>query len=134
MTIKMWVENLESVLSGVDAKQDQINAATAYALGMVALAVEGRAKENASGRPGPNVRTGNLRNSIAAQKVEKGFGDTYTTSVHASMIYARAVEMGHPRWKPGVKYPYLGPAAQQLSSSGYLDSLFTGAFASRMRG
>ena len=134
MTIKMSIENLLSVLNGFDAEEEQIDQAVTYALGMVALRVEEQAKDNASGRPGPNVRTGNLRNSIAMQKVEKGFGSTYTTTVSASMVYARAVEMGHPRWKPGVKYPYLGPAATHLSENGTLDAIFTGAFASRMRG
>lgn len=134
MTIKMRVENLLAVLNGFDAEEQQVDQAVAYALGMVAFRVEGKAKENASGRPGPNVRTGNLRNSIAMQQVQKGFGNTYETTVSASMVYARAVEMGHPRWKPGVKYPYLGPAATDLSENGELDAIFTGAFASRMRG
>jgi hypothetical protein len=50
------------------------------------------------------------------------------------MVYARAVELGHPKWKPGVKYPYLGPAARNLSANGTLNRVFTSAFASRIRG
>jgi hypothetical protein len=50
------------------------------------------------------------------------------------MVYARAVELGHPRWKPGVKYPYLGPAASNLQSNGTLARVFTTNLASRLRG
>lgn len=134
MTARMEIANLNSILDAFANKTQQAENAVQYALGMVALKVEAQAKTNASGRPGPNVRTGNLRNSIAAQRVQRGFGDTYTTNVSASMEYARAVEMGHPRWKPGVKYPYLGPAARDLSSNGTLDAIFTSYFLQRMRG
>jgi hypothetical protein len=64
----------------------------------------------------------------------KGFSGLYSVEVRATMVYARAVEFGHPRWKPGVKYPYLGPAAERLSSNGTLDRVFTTALTSRMRG
>ena len=50
------------------------------------------------------------------------------------MIYARAVELGHPRWKPGVKYPYLGPAASNLQANGTLARVFVTNLASRLRG
>lgn len=134
MTVRMTIPNLSQVLSGIQRQADQIDNAVAYAIQITGLAVERQAKQNASGRPGPNVRTGNLRRSITTSIPVKGFGDSYSVVVSATMVYARAVELGHPRWKPGVKYPYLGPAARNLSANGTLSRVFTSAFASRVRG
>lgn len=134
MTVRISLPNILEVLSGVRATDAQIDEAIGYAVGRAALAVEGRAKENASGRPGPNVRTGSLRRSILASPVSKGFDGRYTATVSAFMEYARAVEQGHPNWKPGVKYPYLRPAAEDLSSSGRLNAIFTDALVSRLGG
>jgi len=134
VTARITVANLSEVLAGIQAQETLVNNATAYAIQMAGLAVERQAKQNASGRPGPNVRTGNLRRSITTSMPIKGFEGKYTITVSATMVYARAVELGHPKWKPGVKYPYLGPAANTLKANGTLNRVFTGAFASKIRG
>jgi hypothetical protein len=134
MTARITITNLSDVLAGFDATEDKIELAVQYAIAMTGLAVERQAKVNASGRPGPNVRTGNLRRSITTSSVQKGFTNLYSVNVSATMIYARAVELGHPRWKPGVKYPYLGPAASNLQANGTLARVFTTNLASRLRG
>jgi hypothetical protein len=133
MGVRLTITNLNDVLAGFDKTEDKVEQAVQYAVTLAGLAVERQAKLNASGRPGPNVRTGNLRRSITTQAMPKGFG-TYTVEVRATMVYARAVEFGHPRWKPGVKYPYLGPAAEKLSTNGTLNRVFTTALATRLRG
>lgn len=132
MATRIRVTNLQEVLDSFEATEDKLELAVQYAITRAGLAVEEQAKVNASGRPGPNVRTGNLRRSITT-KARKGFG-TYEAEVSATMVYARAVEFGHPYWKPGVKYPYLGRAANDLSKNGILNRVFTSALASRMRG
>ena len=134
MTARVTIPNLSEVISGIQRKAEQIDQAVAQAIQITGLAVERQAKQNASGRPGPNVRTGNLRRSITTSMPIKGFGDSYSVVVSATMVYARAVELGHPRWKPGVKYPYLGPAARNLSANGTLNRVFTSALVSRIRG
>ena len=134
MTARVTIPNLSEVISGIQRTAAQIDQAVAQAIQITGLAVERQAKQNASGRPGPNVRTGNLRRSITTSMPIKGFGDSYSVVVSATMVYARAVELGHPRWKPGVKYPYLGPAARNLSANGTLNRVFTSAFVSRIRG
>jgi hypothetical protein len=134
VTARITVANLSDVLAGLQAQETLVNNAASYAIQMAGLAVERQAKQNASGRPGPNVRTGNLRRSITTSMPVKGFEGKYTITVSATMVYARAVELGHPKWKPGVKYPYLGPAANTLKANGTLNRVFTGAFASKMRG
>jgi hypothetical protein len=134
VTARVTIPNLSEVISGIQRKAEQIDQAVAQAIQITGLAVERQAKQNASGRPGPNVRTGNLRRSITTSMPIKGFGDSYSVVVSATMVYARAVELGHPRWKPGVKYPYLGPAARNLSANGTLNRVFTSALVSRIRG
>lgn len=134
MTARITITNLSDVLAGFEATEDKLESAVQYAISMTGLAIERQAKMNASGRPGPNVQTGNLRRSITTSGKPKGFGTLYSVEVSATMVYARAVELGHPRWKPGVKYPYLGPAANNLKANGTLSRVFTQAMASRLRG
>jgi hypothetical protein len=141
----MIIKNLAQVLAGLDLTEKKVSDAARIAIGMAAAEVERQAKKNAStgehprGQghipgtgPGPNVMTGNLRRSIYSQ-TKVGFGNIYVAEVGASMIYARAVEMGLPSWKSGVKYPYMVPAVDSLKQSGQLNRTFTGAFAMYLR-
>lgn len=143
MTIK--ITNLSQVLQGFDVTEQNINDAARFAIGMAAAEVERQAKKNANTGthargvghipgtgPGPNVQTGNLRRSIFSQ-TKVGFAGSYEAIVGASMEYARAVELGSPAWKSGVKYPYLVPAAESLKQSGKLNRTFIGAFVSMLR-
>lgn len=137
--------NLSQFLASLNKTEADLNNAARFAIGMAAASVEREAKKNANtgthprGQghipgtgPGPNVVTGNLRRSIYSQ-TKIGFGNSYIAEVGASMVYARAVEMGLPEWKSGVKYPYLAPAAETLKQSGKLNRTFTGAFVSYLR-
>lgn len=134
MSINLSVTNLEDVIKDIDTYGAKADEAIKQAIYVTGLALEAEAKKGASGRPGPNVRTGNLRRSITTEQPIKGFGGLYTTEVRATMVYARAVEFGHPRWKPGVKYPYLGPASTRLSGNGTFSRVFTQALITRLRG
>lgn len=134
MSVRLTIENLNDVMASFAKTEARFDAAVQFALNQTSLTLESQAKGNASGRPGPNVRTGNLRRSIKAEPARKGFQGQYEAEVSATMVYARAVEFGHPRWKPGVKYPYLGRAARDLSSNGTLSRVFTTALADKMRG
>jgi hypothetical protein len=141
----MIIKNLSQVLAGLDLTEKKVSDAARYAIGMAAASVERQAKKNANTGthprgtpripgtgPGPNVVTGNLRRSIFS-RTKVGFGNTYVAEVGASMVYARAVEMGLPEWKSGVKYPYMVPAVESLKQSGQLNRTFTGAFAMYLR-
>jgi hypothetical protein len=144
MTIK--VTNLAEVLAGFNLTEKQIDLAAMIATNQTALMVEGEAKRNANTGahsantpriqgtgPGPNVVTGNLVNRIVAQRPVKGFAG-YVADVSSSAEYARAVELGSPRWKSGVKYPYMEPAAKKLIQDGTLNRIFTGAFTAAIGG
>lgn len=74
-----------------------------------AIRVESQAKTNASGRPGPRVRTGRLRSSIHWELVTEtnGVGGTLYARVGSTVSYAIYVEKGSSR---APAYPYLRPA------------------------
>lgn len=75
-------------------------------LGAAAIRVESAAKINASGRPGPNVRTGRLRSSI-----QWGYGvDEHGlyADVGTNVPYGEYLETGNTR--NGARYPFLQPA------------------------
>ena len=137
------VRNLSQVMNGLSVlERDMMNAAE-YAIGQAGLALEREAKINANTGthkrgeghipgtgPGPNVVTGTLRRSITTE-VRYGFG-AYIATVGPTVEYARAVELGNPKWG-GKRYPYLIPAAGKLIGNGTLNRVFTNAFRSRLR-
>jgi hypothetical protein len=119
---KFQVTNEAAVLAAIREKALKLENAGRAGVMAVAFAVQKQAKINAfTGKhapgdghifgtgPGPNVGTGMLRRSISVRSNKKGFGN-YVASVGPTVVYSRAVELGHPRWKSGVKYPYLRPA------------------------
>jgi len=150
MTNSIRVDGLGETLRILGANADSMEKAAAYALGQVAFQVERQAKLNASGPvrkryatgvidpprhigwegKGPNVISGALRRSITTTIRREGFGD-YTASVYPTMIYARAVELGHRRWKSGVKYPYLIPAAEMIRPK--MTQIFMAAYLRKRR-
>lgn len=139
------VRNLAEVLAGLEVQEDRLERAAQIAIATAGFAVQRQAQKNANtgthkkGQPhipgtgpGPNVVTGALRRSIRTD-VKYGFGN-YVAVVGASTEYARAVELGSPRWKSGVKYPYLRPAAEDLIRNGSLSRIFTAAFIKAVKG
>lgn len=135
---------MKDVINAIDKSVDKYEQAAQYGLGMAALALEREAKLNANTGthkrgeghiqgtgPGPNVVTGTLRRSITTE-IRYGFG-SYIATVGPTVEYARAVELGSPKWKSGVRYPYLIPAAGKLIGNGTLNRVFTNAFRSKLR-
>lgn len=136
------VRNLKEVLASLEHVEGDIEKAAQMGVAMAGLAVQRQAMLNANNGTrkregnkiippkhigpsgsGPNVITGALKRSINT-RVRVGFG-TYIAEVGPTVLYARAVELGSPIWKSGVKYPYLTPAAQKLINSGELQRIFT---------
>ena len=137
------VRNLSQVMNGLTTFERDIMNAAEYAIGQAGFALEREAKINANTGehkrgeghipgtgPGPNVVTGTLRRSITTE-VRYGFG-AYIATVGPTVEYARAVELGNPKWG-GKRYPYLIPAAGKLIGNGTLDRVFTNAFRSKLR-
>ena len=139
------IRNLADVLAGLEVQEDRLEQAAQTAIATAGFAIQRQAQINANtgthkrgtprvsgSGPGPNVVTGALRRSIRTD-VKYGFGH-YIAVVGASTEYARAVELGSPKWKSGVKYPYLAPAATQMILNGSLNRIFTAAFIKAVRG
>ena len=139
------VKNLDQVMSGLTAYELNMEKAGQLALTQAALAVERQAKLNANtgthkrgeprvagSGPGPNKVTGTLQRSINTQ-VRFGFG-SYVATVGPSVEYARAVELGSPRWKSGVRYPFLSTAVGYMVKSGNLQRVFQLNFLRLMKG
>lgn len=133
------IRNLGQVLAGLTAFEKQLERAGELALTQAALAVERQAKLNANTGthargaghtpgtgPGPNKVTGTLQRSISTE-VRYGFG-SYIATVGPSVEYARSVELGSPRWKSGVRYPFLSTAVGYLVKSGQINRVFTDNF------
>jgi len=71
----------------------------------------------------PSNVTGNLRRSI--RSTTKGFNGRYTMVVGGYMVYARALEFGNPRWKSGVRYPFVAPTAKILFENNKARNIYT---------
>ena len=121
------VRNLSGVINALTLNVSKAEKAAVFALSRVAFEIERQAKLNAAeggthargektgATPGsgPARVTGALQRSIHTEMKRPGFGN-YVAEVSPSMVYARAVELGNPRWKSGVNYPYLVPAANRI--------------------
>lgn len=83
------------------------------------------------GPPGgfPNRRTGRLANSIQVEKVSGLAGFGY--KVGPGMIYSRSLELGNPRWRSGVRYPFMGPTANYIRPKA--QQIFTYTFRQNFR-
>jgi hypothetical protein len=145
------VRNLSEALASLQNIEGDVEKAAQLGVAMAGLRVERDAKINASNGSrsrkggkiippkhigpsgsGPNVITGDLRRSIST-RVRYGFG-TYIAEVGPTVVYGRAVELGSPIWKSGVKYPYLTPAADKLIRSGELQRIFIQRFNQVIKG
>jgi hypothetical protein len=71
-----------------------------------AIRVQNQAKINASGRPGPRVRTGRLRSSISWRLRTTSHG-TLVADIGTNVFYGRFLETG---LRNGRRYPYLTTA------------------------
>ena len=80
---------------------------------------------SAPNTPPTNI-TGNLRRSIRPV-VKKGFGNQYTATVGAYMVYARALELGHPRWRSGLKYPFVEPTGRIMATNNRARNIYVNA-------
>ncbi len=115
-----WVGRDEFV-ARLQRIQEQISVEARAAVVEVASAVEAAAKQNASGRPGPNVITGTLRRGIVTAPVEPFGAGGWQTHVGPTVIYSRRVELGFRGTdsrgrtydQPG--YPFFTPAWSSIA-------------------
>jgi hypothetical protein len=150
--IEMSIPDMGDAISKVNSAVEKIDQAALFAVGQVGLAVERKAKQllqnnqhgksvskagkvswippyhmGGNGSP-PNRRTGNLSRSIYTDLQNQP--GSYVANVYPTMVYARALELGNPNWKSGVKYPYMQPAFDLVRPQA--TSIFEKAFARKM--
>lgn len=88
-----------------------------------AASIEALAKDNASGRPGPNVVTGALRRGITHDPITPWGVRGWTTKLGPTVIYSRRIELGFRgtdslgRRFDAPGYPYFEPAIDRLAPS-----------------
>jgi hypothetical protein len=132
--------NLPEVIAALKAWQKRMDSAGFRATQLITQDLVFQAKKNASqtknppiqsnnrlrynphigprSGEGPNYATGNLFRNIIGNPVQRVGFETYAASASSGAEYARAVELGSPRWKSGVKFPYMIPARDYLVQSG----------------
>ena len=135
--------NINNVIKGIAKTGDMIEAASVFGIRQVAINLVRETQTllnnnahtqsgrlwipsghiGANGSP-PNRRTGNLSASMQMEPVVGLPG--YAYKVFPTMEYARALELGNPRWKSGVRYPYLAPSANKVRLKA--SRIFTQAF------
>lgn len=107
------VEEFASALTRVG---ERASIASRSALVEIASELEKAAKQNASGRPGPNVVTGTLRRSIKHDPVTPWGLGGWQTKVGPTAVYGRRIELGFSgadslgRVYKQPPYPYFTPA------------------------
>ena len=147
-------DNLPEVIAALQAVEAYVDRASAMAMSLIARQIYINAKKNADSAPnppmrvtgrsgrqyykyhphigsrtgeGPNRGTGNLLTSMTFSSSRQGFG-SYVAQVGAGAVYARALELGNPRWSSGVKFPYMQPALNELVRGGKLSQILAYSF------
>jgi hypothetical protein len=148
---ELSIPDLSKAVSKISSLTTKLDVAAQFGVGQVGLAVERKARNlltnnqhadkvkngkhnwtprghiGGDGTP-PNRRTGNLIRSIYTDlKHEPG---SYVASVFPTALYGRALELGNPKWKSGVKYPYMKPAFDFVKPQA--TRIFEKAFAKKM--
>jgi len=123
-------DSLSSFMGGMPGR---IGTASRRGLDQAAARLVAQARQNASGRPGPNVVSDDLRTSIKAVPAS-AMGSRARAAVTVGTRYGAAIEgVGKPppSWPAGIKFPFLGPAAAGLRS-GEFRRIMAGAWGSAL--
>lgn len=125
---------------------ERVRAATPEAALAAGLVVEAEVKRQIRGAhrkgtktgavPGgpPQNITGTLRRSIETTHPRWIRPAAAEVGVGPTVVYGRAVDQGHPRWKNGVRYPYLEPGFELAVGSGEVLSAMSRVWVEAMRG
>ena len=114
-TLEFDLLGVPEFTAALEAMAGRVDRATQMAVRDAALVIQRQAQANASGRPGPRVRTGTLRRSIRVggpRRVSTGWEER----VGPTVIYSRRIELGFDgtdaigRTYHQPPYPYFGPA------------------------
>jgi len=87
-------------------------------------------RSHAEGRPGPEIVSGTLHGAVKPEQVRTTGVGRYEVRVIVDDIpgKVRALELGHPDWAPGTKYPFIGPGLREMRQ-GRFRQIMAGSFA-----
>jgi hypothetical protein len=138
------IANIEKTMKGLDKITQDTDKAVQKATKDVGAETERQMKKLIKGRHKPGTKTPSapgspptsismgLKRSIKATDPKKGFGGSYTVTVGAYQIYARALELGHPRWGSGVNYPFVAPTAKLMRANNRARNIYFNALRSTL--
>jgi hypothetical protein len=149
MSDEIHIKNLAQVLSAIKNQEGKMESAANYGVQQVAVNLVYETQKLLNNNPHslrgktwypkghiggdgtpPNRRSGHLRDSFQINPVS-GFPG-YAYKVFPTMVYARSLELGNPKWKSGARYPYLEPSARKVRAKA--NKIFLQAFLSRYKG
>ena len=127
--------NLSKAIRDIGVMDAKMDKAVLLAATLMAAEVERTAKgvfkgSHKAGTPTPSQVgqpptpiTGTLRRSITSKVARKGFGK-YEAEIGPTVVYGRALELGHPRWAAGINYPFMAHAAKILKGNDRLQLIY----------
>jgi hypothetical protein len=117
-TLEFDLLGVSEFVTALEAMAGRVDRATGTAIKDAAHVIQRQARANASGRPGPRVRSGTLRRSITIKYPKRGGGGVWEAMIGPTVIYSRRVELGFDgtdsigRTYHQPPYPFFGPAWQ----------------------
>ncbi len=127
MSLFVGLQGIKQLGNKLDRVIDKLRSDSIVA--RAAHIVERQAKKNATGRPGPRVRSGRLRGSITTEILSWDKARVGTNVYYAPFVefgHAQTMAWGHlmapPGWVPA--YPFLYPAVTQIKTIGEWKDLF----------
>ena len=117
-TLEFDLLGVPEFVAALEAMDARVDLASRNTVRDGAQVIQRQARMNATGRPGPKVRTGTLRRSITIKYPHRGGGGLYEAQIGPTVIYSRRIELGFDgtdsigRTYHQPPYPYFRPASQ----------------------
>jgi Bacteriophage HK97-gp10, putative tail-component len=115
-TLEFDLLGVGEFVAALEAMDARVDAACGATVRDAARVIQRQARTNATGRPGPKVRTGTLRRSITIRYPKRGGGGVWEAQIGPTAVYSRRVELGFDgtdsigRTYHQPPYPYFAPA------------------------
>lgn len=132
---KFEFKGVDEAIKALLQQEDRLEFAVASAGKLIGSDLENMMKRKIVGRHEPGTKTPSqpgtpptsvstdLKSSITNEVERVGFA-TYVVKVGPTKIYARSLELGNPRWKPNLRYPFVGPTYTEALATGRINKIY----------